>query len=69
MIDMREIRAIGKKPKRPCQPPRHDPTPDQIAAECAWIQETWSPAEKLRRATPLRTVDMATVHRIVDGGG
>lgn len=32
------------------QIPEHDPTPEEIAAECAKIREEWSEAETWRRA-------------------
>lgn len=31
------------------QVPNHDPTPEEIKAACAEIQNTWTPAEARRR--------------------
>jgi hypothetical protein len=40
-----------------------DPTPEQIAAECLLIQQTWTPAERLRRLRP----DWRPVVAVADG--
>lgn len=42
---------------------RKDPTPEEIAAECLLIQETWTEAEKLKR---LR-VDLRPTFTVADG--
>jgi hypothetical protein len=33
-------------------PVNTDPTPEQIRNECLLIQQTWTPAEKMRRLRP-----------------
>lgn len=45
---------------------KYMPTPEQIAAECAAIQDGWGEIERRRRSAPERPVDMTTVFRVVD---
>lgn len=66
-MDKRDQSAIGSKPKRPCQPPKNEPTQDEIRERAAAIRAEWSVAEEARRRVPDRPVDMTVVHRVVEG--
>lgn len=52
--------------KRPCQTPRDEPTPAEIAERTAAIRAAWSVAEESRRRAADRPVDMTVVHRVVE---
>ena len=65
-MDIREQRAIGKKPRKELPPPAGDPTQAEIAAASRMIQAEWTESERARRSSPDRPVDMTVVHRVVE---
>lgn len=68
-MDVKSIRAIRVKKRGVATTGRQpgDPTPEEIAARCAEIRESWPEATRSSRKAQIRPLDMGTVYRIVGG--